>query len=405
MSQPYTVYKSPNPLLFIAEGNEKNLPKQFEFSPFVATGFETTNAKRNYKMPSFEDIDWGFIIGLFVSFMAIVLTYDAISGECESGTLRLIMANSVSRFEVIFGKYLGAMLTILIPLCAGILLNLLIISTSDLINFNTMEWGKIAFVMLISLLFVSTFVFIGLLVSSSVKNSSTSLLLLLLIWSFFVVIMPGISGVIASEVIKVDTMKAFTDKLEYTDQQARDKFPPIGHGTIEPFFRFDQPLPVKMDRRAWREIEYFRESEKAKDNLYDEYRKSMFRQAKLEQNLARISPISVFRFACQKMIGSGIERTEDFASQTLKYRDELIEFIKSEDAKDEKSTHIFAPRISWTKLYSQKKPDFDSMPRFSEKPVELSKALSRAISDITILLLLNLVFFFVAYILFLIYEV
>ena len=68
-------------------------------------------------------IDWVFI-GVLMSFFAILFTFDAIAEERARGTLSLMMSNTVSRGQVLLGKYLGAFLTLMVPLTIGILMNL-----------------------------------------------------------------------------------------------------------------------------------------------------------------------------------------------------------------------------------------------------------------------------------------
>ena len=47
--------------------------------------------------PNISQVDWAFIIGYVLSLIALLFTFDAISGERERGTLRLMLANSIPR--------------------------------------------------------------------------------------------------------------------------------------------------------------------------------------------------------------------------------------------------------------------------------------------------------------------
>ena len=67
-------------------------------------------------MPDSTDVDWGNIISIVLSLVAILFTFDAISSEKEHGTLRLTLSNSISRGAVLVSKFLAALLTISIPL-------------------------------------------------------------------------------------------------------------------------------------------------------------------------------------------------------------------------------------------------------------------------------------------------
>ncbi len=64
----------------------------------------------NFLLSRFSDIDWVFVISLFLSFVTLVLSYDRICGEREAGTLRLMLAGPIPRYKILFGKYVGVML-------------------------------------------------------------------------------------------------------------------------------------------------------------------------------------------------------------------------------------------------------------------------------------------------------
>ena len=87
-------------------------------------------------------INWVFI-GILMSFFAILFTFDAIAEERARGTLSLMMSNTVSRGQVLLGKYLGAFVTLMVPLIISILMNLLIILLSLNIPFGSSEWLRI----------------------------------------------------------------------------------------------------------------------------------------------------------------------------------------------------------------------------------------------------------------------
>ena len=64
----------------------------------------------------FPYLDFMFIVTIIMSLMAILFSYDSVTGEREKGTLKLIVATSVSRVNIIFGKWIGGLGSLLIPL-------------------------------------------------------------------------------------------------------------------------------------------------------------------------------------------------------------------------------------------------------------------------------------------------
>jgi len=77
----------------------------------------------------FPLIDLTFILGILMSLAALIFSYDAISGEKEDGTLKLMLANGVPRARVILAKIIGGAVTLWVPfliaLAAGLVVLLL----------------------------------------------------------------------------------------------------------------------------------------------------------------------------------------------------------------------------------------------------------------------------------------
>jgi len=65
----------------------------------------------------FPPFDFLFIVTIIMSLLAILFSYDTISGERQSGTLRLVIANSISRTKILFGKFIGGAASLLILFC------------------------------------------------------------------------------------------------------------------------------------------------------------------------------------------------------------------------------------------------------------------------------------------------
>ena len=124
----------------------------------------------------------GYLFGIFMSFFVILFTFDAVAGERAQGTLSLMMSNQISRGQMLLAKYLGAFLTLMVPLMLGILMNLLIIYLSGNIPLDSSDYLRILGMVGLFALHISIFIFLGLFFSSRVSNAITSLVWLLLTW-------------------------------------------------------------------------------------------------------------------------------------------------------------------------------------------------------------------------------
>jgi ABC-type transport system involved in multi-copper enzyme maturation permease subunit len=392
---PFYLYKSPSPMRLCAEGREKYIPNSFEVNITRINGMEN-RSRVNILRARMEDLNWAFIIGVIVSFAAIILTYDAISGEREDGTLKLMMANSVSRASIILGKYLGGMVSLLIPLASAIVLNLIIVLILG-VNFTAGQWARIGIVSLVSMIYASCFLMLGLFISSISKNSVTSLVILLFLWTIFIAIVPSSGRILAGKIQKLTPGRITGKKIGDTWEQVASRYP---SDTFNWNWNFQPPVPEQVIRRGkctW-------EIEEVKDQIRDDYRKEMLAQLKLAQNLMRVSPMMMYTFLCEAISGTGSLRSESFMVQVKNFRHEWREWVFSEDRKDKDSFHVTSAE-SWTRSYSQKEPDYANLPRFSEKSPTLKDSFRAAQLDLAFLILLNVVLFMASYLVFMRYDV
>ena len=213
---PGVLYKKPSPLHFCAAGGEVLLPDRVD-TPYGSGGFwrlSYPDANLNMKNvgPDVSQIDWTFIIGYILSLIALIFTFDAISGEREHGTLRLMLANAIPRHTVLIGKFLGALVSVSIPFLLAMLVNLLMISSASKVHLNTEAWGRLGIILFIALMYTCLFLALGLLVSARVQRSAVSLVILLLTWVTFVAFMPSTLAALASGFSSSMAPHEYTDR-------------------------------------------------------------------------------------------------------------------------------------------------------------------------------------------------
>ena len=405
---PGYLHKSPRPLVFIATGEDANLPKRVEgnstggFSigvsnPEYKFGYSWSEnwqlqypqdtSRKNDSLPNFTELDWTFIIGLVMSFMAILFTYDAISGERETETLSLLMANPVSRAIVLLAKFIGAFLSLMVPLVMGILLNLLIVNASDLVSLNGSEWGRVGIIVVISAIYISIFLWLGLFISSQFSDSSSSLLILLLIWIVFVVLIPNTMGVLASGFKQVPTKNEISRIKKATEDEIDQR-----HKEDDRLYRTGSPSddpPKTAVLRLW--ADYLNERADAKSRMYDEHLNKQFAQVEFTQQITRFSPASIYKYAVESLAGTGFAMHKRFVQQARRYRQQFVDFIQSEDRSDKESYHVYLVEEG----LSQKPVAFNSIPKFSDK-LPLGVTFQSAALDMTLLVLLMLLLFMAA---------
>ena len=204
---PGDLYKKPSDLRFCAEGGEAFMSDQAlagahrwstdTLKSFWILTYPSATPNRDNVRPDVTKVDWGFIIGYVLSLVALLFTFDSISGERERGTLRLTLANAIPRHTVLIGKFLGAFISVSIPFILAVLVNLLVISTSSDVHLDSEAWGRLGIIFFVAVLYICLFLALGLLVSARVQRSAVSLVILLLVWVVFVVFMPSTLASIA----------------------------------------------------------------------------------------------------------------------------------------------------------------------------------------------------------------
>jgi ABC-type transport system involved in multi-copper enzyme maturation permease subunit len=146
----------------------------------------------------FPLIDLTFIVTILMSLVALILTYDAVSGEKEEGTLKLMLGNSVPRSKVLLAKVAGAVLTLAGPLVLSLAAGMLVIVLHPRVDWTAADWGAIGLILAGAIVFGAVFALIGILVSSLHRSSASSIMTSLFVWTLLVLVIPNLSPYVAS---------------------------------------------------------------------------------------------------------------------------------------------------------------------------------------------------------------
>lgn len=121
--------RPPNPLSIFNVGLDKRLGNEILIAHnTVPTLWEARmNGSENPFLNLFSSIDLVFIFEVVLSLMTLMFAYDALAGERERGTLRLVLTNPVGRAHVLLAKYVSAMTCMLIALVISLLFALIFV--------------------------------------------------------------------------------------------------------------------------------------------------------------------------------------------------------------------------------------------------------------------------------------
>lgn len=393
------VYRTPNKLGFLAEGGEKDLPNAFRINAFTIVG-PTKKLRGNHLLPNFRDLDWAFVVSVVMSFVAIVLTYDSISGEREDGTLRLSMSNPLSRGMMIVGKYVGAMTLLTLSFLVGVFASAVVIGASHSIHLTGNDWLRVGTMVLLSLLYISVFALLGILVSSLFRSSAASLVVLLLAWVLIVVIGPEVGSGVTTSAWKIPNPARIYPEAKAARDQAWHEY------------NARHPNAPKDKPGAWgygRVLARAMTAEDARMRVYNSYWNQMVSQVRFGHNLSRISPTGIYQRTVETIAVSGLDHYESFLKQVRQYRHTLQEFALDHypldihgsygTARTGREAAKKAPEL--VEALSKRTFAADEIPKFRDEPVSVTASVRNPLWNVAILLLWNMVFFMAAHIAFL----
>lgn len=121
-----------------------------------------------------------------IPLIALMLSFDALVGEFERGTMMLLLTYPVTRGQVIMGKFIGHVLILFMAIFAGY--GGAIIIMTVLTGGSTEGWQAYVIMMMSSLLLGAVFIALGYLMSILVRERATAVGAAIGLWLVFVVL-------------------------------------------------------------------------------------------------------------------------------------------------------------------------------------------------------------------------
>lgn len=448
-----TVYRPPSVLSIFSGGLEKQLADSATISLDKVPEISAAAAQGNPYQVVFPVFDASLIFKIVIGVLALLLAYDAVSGERERGTLRLMLSCTTARYQVLLGKLVAGLMVLVVPVTIVFSIGLIILMSYSLVDLTDSDWLRIGLMYLASVIFVSAMYNVGLLFSCLTKRSAISLILGLFLWIIFAVIIPNGSVYLAAEVRPLESQDKIAGQITALTQEYENEFysnkpkqPSVnksdggdggfGHGYNRlvnkagmDYFRqsnqFEYPLKIKYADKHW-EVER-------------RYLDSLFGQKKLADSLSRISPISLYEGVFSVLAGTDMAAFQRFMDRVRMYRAEILKYVRSKTAdfssssffstcteqqmtEYEKYLEQFMTQLKqaqnqaemarlqktaeeWLKALAEP-PNLDlrDCPRFESAPGTLGY-LRRAIPDLALLIFGNVLFFAFAFVAFNRYDV
>ncbi len=379
---------------FLGDAKERYLPNAIVYSAWNVFGFENRSGSANPFLRKFDELSWTYITALIVSFIALLFTFDAVSGEKETKTLALSLANAVSRGTLLAAKLASAVLAVMAMVLAGALTSLVIVVALGPEGVSAALAGEVLGYLAAASLLAATFAAFGLLASVASRGSNVSLLLALSFWLAFAVVIPNSSTYLAKNLFPIDSSETVEKNVAAAFDDLNKNAPP-GSWMMNSGNPFLPQHELRADLQMKRML--------AEKGIRDASVRSMFRQFERTRFATALSPVSLFEDLGEAVSGGGYLRFRKAWADMHVYQKQFLAFFKALDAADKASPHWFNPHenVSTTRLPVA----FEKVPQFEERPMSFADRAGPAAKYLLINVFVLAAVYFLAFVLFVRYDV
>lgn len=394
--EAFGVTRDPKPTMLgiFAMGLEREMSRSFMIPGFATQGrgqmSGTVSASRlqgimleasKYSNPIFtlfQPPDFIYVVNIVLSLLAVLFAFDTISGEKETQTLKLMLTNAVPRDVVLFGKWIGGTLSIIVPFIVAFLAGLVTVVARPSVSFAGDAFSRVLLLLFLSCLYVAVFYLLGMVCSVFSEQSTTSLIIALFSWIFFVLVVPNLSPVIARQMTPLKTTDQIIREEERIERDLKEEYNNLSE-----------------DEKSARAGSFGEDLDQRVQQLEDSYFRRLTQQVNRAVNISRISPSPNFIYASVNVAGTGISDYNKLKEQITRYKGELRE-TRKDFLKDDNSKGIPGMYV---------KVDYDKIPPFRQAKMSVGDSFAKSIPDIAILFGFLIGFFMIAFIKFLRYDV
>lgn len=301
-----TAVLPPNPLSIFIKGVDEVMGRSFEITPI---GITTRSGQKsgNIFFLFFPTPDFLFIAQMVLSLVALLLGFDQISRERESGTLKLMLANAVPRSHILLGKWLGNFLSLALPILLTTLLGFAALQFDSAIHFDAGQIGRFLLILFCTLLYMAQFLSLGLLISCHTRRASTSLVALLVTWVMMVFVVPSLGALVARQTVDLPSVKALSEQRQRTWTS----------GIIE---ALQQPTD-----RDWHAT--YRAIHRRNDLMEEDYLRRYDELLRVSRRYTRFSPTAAYMYAVSDLAGTGMSEESRFKQEVVRYKNAVLEKV------------------------------------------------------------------------------
>jgi ABC-type transport system involved in multi-copper enzyme maturation permease subunit len=332
-------YIPPSPLSIFSSGLSEYLPDKITTDSRGIWHAENDFGINNPIALLFGKIDFYFIITIILSLLAFMITFNSITGEKENGTLRLIVANAVPRWKIIFAKIAGSYTVFLVSFLVGVISGLVLLTLTTSVPILSGSYlVPFLVIMVISLLFLFILFNMGILLSIKTRNSGASITASLLLWVLIAIIIPKVSPMIAQIIYPIETEEVVNKQKAMKRDEIRAEFDKT-RGELMKSIMSDRGINVET-REFWtigndpesqeglrvydeKIVEVKRKYDEMENSAIDiiekDYHSQQLVQQNISKNISRISPIGCYTYLISDFAHTGLEELRNLESNANQF--------------------------------------------------------------------------------------
>ncbi|MFC1714681.1 ABC transporter permease [Candidatus Poribacteria bacterium] len=309
-------YRRPAEFSVFARGLEDRMNRPVRFMDIRKMGLQVqadvgNKQERNKLFALFAPPDFLFITRVMLSLLTILFAFSAIAGERETGTLKLMLSNPVSRGQLLLGKFLGGYVSLAIPFVTAALISFILVALSPSATLNGEGWMRVSLLTLTSLIYIAVFFFIGLGISALARRSSTAVLLLLAIWIVLTLVVPSTGWLVAKRIVELPSEQQIATEKFKTARQMEDEA------------EKKNPSYSYMPGYGKYHIEAQPEIAKTMKGIEERYAAIRRKRLDLSQFLTRFSPVGSYVYVASGLTQTGIEDEKKYHLQLKQYENQV----------------------------------------------------------------------------------
>ena len=329
--------------------------------------------------------DFVYIVNAILSLLAILFVFDSVCGEKESGTLRLVLSNAVPRHLVLLSKWIGGYVVLMLPFLIAVGGGLGYAWVRGVFEPSAGNLERVLALMLVAALYIAVFFNISLFISTTTFRATTSLLVCLLVWVASILVIPNLGPVTARILRPTPSHKSIDTAKRAIDQEMDLKLQRLTLVSGE----LSYGSTVELSREK---LEQERKARKRELDTY--YQARQDEQLDLARTLGRLSPAASWTYAAVALTGTGPAAYDRFRRARETLNAAYSAYVESMVKQAEKTQWKERPKIH---------PE--DVPSLRLAFPDAAEAFQSALNDVLILAILNVVFFMLAFVFFLRYDV